>query len=181
MADAPNPADPTPLELALRYAELGVRVLPIRPGTKHPPMASWQHAATVDPRTIHNWWNGLYKGAGVGLAMGTQPDGRHLVAVDLDRHDPEADGVATLDELEHVHGRLPATWHALTGNGGVHLIYAVPRPIGNGAAGQIGPGIDIRGAGGYVVAPPSTNGDGTAYMWRRPLHLPAPAAEQVAA
>jgi hypothetical protein len=91
-----------PIDHAIAYAAAGIRVLPIKPGQKRPPMNSWQHAATIDPKTIHNWWNGLYKDNGVGLAMGEQPDGRHLFALDIDEHDPAASGSDTLAELERI-------------------------------------------------------------------------------
>ncbi|MBP7597086.1 MAG: bifunctional DNA primase/polymerase, partial [Candidatus Microthrix sp.] len=42
MSAVPNP-DPT-LEAALTYAARGWRVLPIKPGTKRPPIQAWQDA-----------------------------------------------------------------------------------------------------------------------------------------
>ncbi len=64
-----NPPTST-LDHALRYAGLGLRVVPIKPGHKRPELPAWQDAATVDRATIENWWTGLYTGHGVGLALG---------------------------------------------------------------------------------------------------------------
>ncbi len=83
-----GPGSDTPLDHAKTLATCQLRVLPIRPGGKHPPMSSWQHAATCDPAVITNWYTGLYHSHGVGIAMGLQPDGRRLFAVDIDEHDP---------------------------------------------------------------------------------------------
>ena len=69
MSAAPDAPDgDTPLTCALRYAAAGIRVLPIKPGQKRPPMTSWQFAATTDPKVIANWYRGLYGKHGVGLA-----------------------------------------------------------------------------------------------------------------
>jgi hypothetical protein len=142
-------------------------------------MNSWQHAATVDPKTIRNWFNGLYRGHGVGLAMGTQPDGRHLFAVDLDVHN--ADGFDTLHELEQRYGKLPTTPTSITGATGAHVLFTAPYVVTNGAAGAVGPGIDIRGQGGQIVAAPSIHPNGRAYDWEdgsAPWDIPiAPAPE----
>lgn len=166
MTAANPPADDLPQSYALAYAAAGIRVLPIRPGGKHPPMKSWQHAATVDPATIANWWNGLYRDHGVGLAMGTQPDGRHLFAIDLDRHNPEADGLDTWAEMVRAHDYAIADAPtAITGAGGVHLLYASPYPVTNGASRHLGPGIDVRGQGGQIVVAPSIHPNGHAYDW----------------
>jgi hypothetical protein len=155
-----------PIDHAIAYAAAGIRVLPIKPGQKRPPMNSWQHAATIDPKTIHNWWNGLYKDNGVGLAMGEQPDGRHLFALDIDEHDPAASGSDTLAELERIHGPLPDTVRSITGSGGAHHIFdAGTVDVTNGAAGAVGPGIDVRGAGGQIVVAPTIHPNGNPYAW----------------
>jgi hypothetical protein len=129
-------------------------------------MQSWQHAATTDPGIVHKWWNGLYREHGVGIAMGRQPDGRWIFTLDVDEHDPAVSGSDTLAELEHRHGRLPDTVRSITGSGGAHHIFdAGTVEVTNGAAGQVGPGIDIRGAGGQIVVAPTIHPCGTAYQW----------------
>lgn len=166
MSLCPAPAGSTALEQAHAIAACGLRVLPIRPGQKHPPMASWQHAATTDPVMIEKWWNGLYRDHGVGIAMGPQPDGRWVFAVDIDEHDPAASGSDTIAELQRLHGELPDTVRSITGSGGAHHLFtAGDVAVTNGAAGQVGPGIDIRGAGGQIVVAPTTHPNGTNYEW----------------
>ena len=153
----PDPAsDPTSaLWVALTYARLGLRVLPIKPGTKRPPMREWVEAATSDPDIITNWYTEpLYRDHGVGLAMGHQPDGRFIFALDVDEHDPAHSGSETLFDLQLQHGRLPDTWHSITGSGGQHLLFTAPAEveIRNGIAGD---GLDVRGEGGQIVVAPS--------------------------
>jgi hypothetical protein len=69
-----------------------------------------------------------------------------------------------LDELEGQHGPLPVTWVAKTGGGGLHYYFRSPQEIRNSVA-QLGPGLDIRGTGGYVVAPPSRHISSDFYAW----------------
>ena len=109
--------------------------------------------ATSDPAAVAQWPSG----ANVGIATG-----RGLVVLDVDyRHD----GGDSLAELERRHGRLPATVSAETGGGGEHLYFSTRAPIKNSAA-KLGPGLDVRGEGGYVVAPPSVHPDtGRVYTW----------------
>ena len=60
---------------------------------------------------------------------------------------------------------MPLTWEVLTGGGGRHLYFRHPGiEIGN-SRGVIGPGIDGRGDGGLVIAPPSRHKSGRAYAW----------------
>jgi hypothetical protein len=155
-----------PGAVARLYAGAGIRVLPIKPGTKRPPLNGWQKIATTDPAVIDEWWGNGYADCGVGLAMGLQPDGRRLFALDVDRHDPAADGYETLAALQHIAGDLPDTVGALTGNGGMHLIFdSGAQLVTNGAANQLGPGLDVRGEGGQIVVYPSVHPNGTAYQW----------------
>lgn len=166
---AVEPFDDTPLEHAITLAQLGLRVVPIGPGQKYPPLNAWQEAATTDRKTIDNWWTGLYRGYGVGLVMGRQPDGRFLFAVDLDRHDPNADGFETLRDLEAQHGQLPPTVESVTGGGGGHLIFVAPPGVtvsnNSGSAPRLGPGIDLRGQGGQIVVAPTVHPNGQKYAW----------------
>lgn len=162
----PTPA-PRIVDAALWYAQQGLHVFPLQPASKIPhPRTRGCKDATTDPSTIVEWW-ARWPESNVAIATG------HLVDV-IDIDGPV--GVASWAKLTNLPLALGAV--STPRAGGNHLY--IPA-TGEGNAAGIFPGIDIRGAGGYVVAPPSTNGDGTAYMWRRPLHLPAPAAEQVAA
>lgn len=155
---------------ALALGALGLRVIPIRPGKKHPPMNSWQHAATNDPELIDNWYNGLYSKAGVGLALGPQPCGAFLFAIDVDTHDPTCNGWDALAELEAQHGKLPDTWRSLTGADGGHLVFAAPPGVvvrnQQASGNRIAPGIDVRGEGGQIVVAPTIHPDTQkAYAW----------------
>jgi hypothetical protein len=82
-------------------------------------------------------------------------------------------GDDTLADLEHEHGPLPDTVETVTGTGGRHLYFAWPADvaISNDQAGRLGPGLDVRGEGGQVLAPPTTHPNGTPYTWEA-LHDP---------
>lgn len=155
------------LDEAIKLADLGWRVVPIKPGMKRPAMASWQHAATSDQQTVTNWFSGLYRDHGIGIATGPQPNGQNLIVVDIDEHDIERSGSDSMNELERQHGAMPATVEVATGSGGRHLYLLAPPSIEirNDAGRRLGPGIDIRGDGGQVLAPPTVHPNGTAYRW----------------
>ena len=152
------------LTAALDYAERGLRVLPIMPGGKRPPMRAWQDAATTDPETIRLWWTGLYADHGVGIATGA---GSGVFVLDVDISDGKA-GDETLRALEDSYGPLTDTVRVITGSGGAHIYYRMPEgvEIRNDAGRKLGPGLDIRGEGGQVVAPPTIHPTtGRAYEW----------------
>lgn len=161
----PNQApsfDAGPPDYALAYAELGWRVLPIKPGGKHPQMAAWQTNASNKRKAIDGWWNGLYKGHGVGVATGA---GSGVWVLDVDISDGKG-GAESLAALERAHGALPVTVEAITGTGGRHLYFSWPEgrsPRTN--RGQLGDGLDVRGEGGQVLAPPTIHPNGTPYDW----------------
>ncbi len=163
----------TPLDAALHYASLGWRVLPIKPGGKRPPMASWQHAATTDTEIIRNWYKGLYGGHGVGIATGA---GSGIFVLDVDVSGDKR-GDETLADLEARHGKLPDTVRAITGSNGRHIAFKNPTgvEIRNNASTKLGPGLDVRGEGGQVVAAPSVHPNGTPYRWE-PGHGPGEVA-----
>jgi len=149
--DSEGAATAAPVVAALEYAAAGWRVFPC--AAKVPRTRNGCKDATADPAVITGWWD-MWPGADIGVATG---DG--LLVLDVDG-EPGAD---TLHELERAHGELPATAHAITG-GGEHYYFTTTAPIRN-SAGKLGPGLDVRGDGGYVVAPPSSHLSGRRYEW----------------
>jgi hypothetical protein len=85
-----------------------------------------------------------------------------LVIVDVD---PRHGGTETLEALARDHGPLGSTLEAETGSGGRHLYFAHPGGVVRNRVG-LAPGIDLRGDGGLVVAPPSVHPSGRLYRWR---------------
>jgi Bifunctional DNA primase/polymerase, N-terminal/Primase C terminal 1 (PriCT-1) len=80
--------------------------------------------------------------------------------VDVDSLDAEAE----LKKLEREYGDLPATVESITARGR-HLFFEWPgKPVRN-SAGKIAPGVDVKGDGGYVLAPPSVHPTGKNYAW----------------
>jgi hypothetical protein len=92
-----------------------------------------------------------------------------LIVVDTD---PKDGGDESLRQLEAKYGPMPLTWRALSGGGGTHDYYRSPDgvEVSNVTAKTmdnppLGPGIDIRTKGGYVIAPPSLHISGRRYAW----------------
>jgi hypothetical protein len=153
----------TVLDDALSYAAKGIRIIPIQPGTKQPGIKSWQTLATNNPDTIREWYEGPYKGWGVGIATG-RAGNRQIFVLDIDDRD-NVHGSDTLTDLENEHGKLPETVTVLTPSGGKHLYFTTPTPVRNDAGRRLGPGLDIRGDGGQVLAPPTTHPNGGTYQF----------------
>jgi hypothetical protein len=159
------------------YAACGYPVVPmhaIRPGGdctcgdptcsdsgKHPRLAGWQRLASTDPATVRGWWR-RWPTANLGLATG-----RRFDVLDLDG----AEGVEALRAALQI-----AAWEhpgpvARSGGGGWHLLYA---PTGLGNRVKLLAGMDWRGRGGLIVAPPSRHTTGGRYAWQRPLTAELP-------
>jgi hypothetical protein len=73
-------------------------------------------------------------------------------------------GARSLADLEAANGRLPITRRARSARGSHLYFTAVGRSV-RCSAGRLGPGLDVRGDGGYIVAPPSRHATGTVYQW----------------
>lgn len=153
---------------AVTYAGCGWPVFPTE--GKRPLAAAAPHglrSATTDLTTARSWWQ-RWPDAGVAIVTGAVSG---LVVVDVDGDE----GVAALKALEAEHGALPRTRLAQTGGGGWHLLFAHPGVEVRNSAGRLGPGLDVRGDGGYVIAPPSPHPSGSTYRWiRKREPLPAP-------
>lgn len=148
------------LTAALGYARMGWPVFPLHTPSadscscskgaecdrrgKHPRTPNGLTDASTDEATICAWW-AKWPAANVGVRTGNG-----LVVVDVDS--------AERVELE---GKLPPTRRVHTGRGR-HYYFK-----GEAKSGQnvYGPGVDVRGAGGYVVAPPSLHSSGARYEW----------------
>lgn len=170
----PMSCDGCPACYAMSYAEKGWRVVPIMPATKRPPLKAWTDKATTDPEMIRKWWDETYKGHGVGIVTG---QGSGLFVLDVDVSDGKQ-GRESLAALDDKYGKLPPTARVVTGSGGWHLYYRLPAgcSIRNDAGKRLGAGLDIRGEGGQVVAPPTVHpGTGALYEWDK--SAPAEPAE----
>lgn len=135
-------------DAALQLAARGFRVFPLAPGAKAPPLVkNWPEQATIDGHAIDAWWL-----ATPGANIGIHCDGMAVIDVD-----PRKGGDDALRQLESILD-LPATLCTLTPSGGRHLFFRLPEdhPGVPNSVGELGPGLDIRSTGGYVVAPGST-------------------------
>ena len=150
-------------DAALAYAAQGWAVFPLLPNKKTPATPHGLKDATTNPVTIHTLFTNP---CNVGIATG-----HGLVVIDLDVK-PGRDGIETWKDLCASHPPLD-TFECLTPSGGRHLYFQTTHTIANSAS-KLGLGIDVRGDGGYVVAPPSTL-DGKAYCWEssNPTQPPA--------
>ena len=153
----PHDIGPT-LEAALRYAALGRRVMPLKPGEKVPALSHWPQRATTDPDTIlRQFENAQFHAGGrepnVGIATGGQL-GSQLVVLDID-----------FKHGANVPAWAEPTLTVVTPSVGFHFYYAVEEPIEvPSSTGRLARGLDVRAQGGQVVAPPSTVNGGT-YEW----------------
>jgi hypothetical protein len=171
----------SPKDLALSYIAHGVPVFPCR--------AADEHTDTFDQDTgeeivlkaktplVSNGFKGASKNVRVTgvlwdrnpTAMVGIPTGEQLGAwvLDVDVHKDEngnvINGYETLAALEEKHGALPPTATARTAGGGEHRYFKHVPGVRN--RGKLGLGLDIRGSGGYVIAPGSVTAEGKEYLW----------------
>lgn len=149
---------------ALAMAGRGYKIVPLPPREKFPKgLAEWQKKATCDVLQIEKWFKDPE--IGIGWAMGTQPNGLNLAGIDVDVADGKQ-GWASLRALDVQFGLRPmikSTITSVTGSDGRHLIVSTgPTVVTNG---KLGAGLDLRGEGGFLVAPPSIHPNGQAYRW----------------
>ncbi|MER7489422.1 bifunctional DNA primase/polymerase [Streptomyces sp. NPDC126497] len=149
------------------------------------------HDASTDPARIRELFAAAPRATGYGIACGLPP--HHLIGIDLDTK-TGTDAFAALRELARRHlFTIPATVIVLTPSGGRHLwLSGPPDVVVPNSAGRLAPGIDVRGAGGYLVGPgsrtdhgPYTTAPGTARLAPAPcppallrLLLPPPRAHR---
>ncbi len=150
------------------YAKKSIPVFPCKPGRKEPLTSNGHKDATTDPDRIRAWWS-RWPDANIAMPTGKRSG---FVVVDVD---PEHGGYDSLAELHEAGHGLPLTATIKTGGGGVHHYLRCPEGIEiRNSAGKLGPGLDIRGEGGYVIVPPSVTEGPYEVLHKRP---PAEAPE----
>jgi len=138
------------LQHALSYAARGWHVIPLEPSGKKPITKNGSKDATTSESQIQKWW-AQWPTANIGLATG-----HCFFVVDID---------GPLGAQWAEDNDLPQTLTARTSRG-CHLYYSLPADftVAN-STGTLSEGVDVRGIGGYVVAPPSVHESGFVYHW----------------
>lgn len=151
-----------PAEAAIELARRGFKVFPCDPETKGPLNGKGGlHKATNDPRMVEGIFVKMpsNRGALIGFPTG-RVNGFVVVDLDVPGEQHEHDGFASLDDLAREGFVLPdSPIQVRTPGGGRHVYFQAPDRVVKSRAG-VRPGIDIRGDGGYVIAPPSRRHDG---------------------
>ncbi|WP_245272480.1 bifunctional DNA primase/polymerase [Mesorhizobium sp. LSHC414A00] len=160
-----------PLDHALAYLATGWPLFPCRASEtiddrtgeilapKTPLTSNGLRAATKNERIVREWWSRT-PDAMIGIPTGKATG---VWVLDLDRKPGIGDGHDWLEDMEAEYGQLPHTGRATTMGGGTHLFFRHVDGIRN--RGGLGVAVDVRGDGGYVIAPGSVAGDGRSYEW----------------
>jgi hypothetical protein len=155
-------------EVALTFVRAGFHVFPCdpsaeKPRSKRPLIENWPNRATNIETGVRHYWT-TRPGAIVGLNLVSA----NLVAIDLDvGHADGQDGTVEFGKiLDYYHGTVEGVPIVRTWSGGYHLYYRQPMgrgPLGNREGLLAGTGINVRGAGGYTIAPGSVMATGEFY------------------
>lgn len=132
----------------------GFSVIPV--GKDKKPLIAWtEYQKRYASKNEVNAWRKQFPTANIGIVTGLISG---LAVIDIDDSDKAKPVLDTLipDSIE-----IPA---AQTPRGGQHLYFKCTDPQLSNNAGLI-PGADLRANGGYIIAPPSMNGNGKAYAW----------------
>lgn len=147
-------------EAAVEYAKQGIPVFPCN-RAKRPIIKDGFHGATADVAQIRKWWSeNPY--ASIGMPTGVTSG---VWVLDADVY--KSEGKEALQRLIKGHGEaFSATRVQKTGGGGLQYFFKHPGfkiPSRNGKL--EGPGLDVKGDGGYVIVPPSIHSSGRPYRW----------------
>lgn len=178
-------------DAAKAYRERGWRVIPLhglnsvscegctcrkgkdcRSAAKHPVADAWQKAEPLTAEQIDEAWSGWRESSNVGIATGSASG---FFVLDVD---PDNGGADSLKRLQNDYAPLDVACATETGSGGWHLLMKMPEdfePTNRRGGLKDYVGLDIRGTGGQIVAPPSVTPKG-AYRWLKEGE-PGPAPE----
>ena len=146
------------LDAALEYAGRGWAVFPCKPGSKEPATTHGVYDATTDLSRIERFWR---RGPDSNVAIATGGDGPDVLDVDVAHGKPGRQSLRAAMRAGLVGAPMGSV---ATPSGGMHLYYSGDNQR-NGSLPDHG--LDFRGAGGYVVAPPSEV-DGRPYLVVQP-------------
>lgn len=147
------------LDAALQYAANGWAVFPCAARGKQPIISRGCRAATTDQQLIATWWQ-RWPDANIGIATGPISG---VCVLDLDNKHHECDGLGWWADQRAEHGEV-VTLTSQTGSGGQHLFFTHDDRVRNSSS-KLAPGVDTRGDGGYIIAPPSIHDTGMPYEW----------------
>lgn len=152
---------------ALDYAKKGLAVFPLLPKDKKPCIANGFLKATTDEAQIETWWNHWHD-ANIGIATGQKSGGVCVIDMDLDEEEGK-NGIKTLKDWQDSYGKIKPSATVMTGRKGLHYYFKATEEVKCRI--NLLPGVDIRGDGGYVVAPPSIHSNGNQYEWVNNLSI----------
>ncbi len=160
------------LETALRYAERGWKIVPLRwpvdsrcsckegvncgSPAKHPLTENGFHDASADPEVIRRWW-ARWPRANIGIRTGAESG---IIVLDVDSY---MGGEESLADLSRDKGPLPPGPEVQSGGGGRHLYFKHPGI--RVTKGKLSPGLDLQADGALIVAPFSEHVSGRRYSW----------------
>jgi hypothetical protein len=156
-------------EAAIRYAvDRDWHVFPAHSSGERKSHKSAEHSngrqwgATNDLSEIRRDFS-RWRLANIGIPTGAI-NGIFVLDVDtIEGHG--VDGIASMRELEARHGQLPETLTVVSPSGSRHYYFQHPGTKVKNSTSELGPGIDVRGDGGMVIAPPSRGKHGGEYKW----------------
>lgn len=141
------------LEHTKLYAGMGWRIFPCKSNDKTPMIKNWQSRASNDSAIIKSWWQ-RWPDANIAICTG---GGLEVLDVDYD-----GNGHFSMRELRE-HYDFPTVPTVETSNGCHHYFINSGKDIGNKV--KFLNGLDWRGKGGYIIAPPSIHPSGSKYIW----------------
>ena len=142
------------LEAALKYLDLGFSVIPLKPGEKVPAIASWKEYQKRPPTVeeVHRWFGGSHES---NIAIVTGRVSGNLLVIDSD----DVSRIAYVADMKNIE---KLSMMAKTGKG-LHIYERTREPVSGMKLPHLH--IDIKGEGGYVVAPPSIHPSGAQYTF----------------
>ncbi len=144
-------------DAAFALASIGLHVFACTPDKK-PTVAAWEQIATDNTLKIEATWQ-----SSPHFIPGLPVGAHGLVVIDCDRKPNAPDGVAAFHSLCAAHSiDLSSAFVVETPSTGLHFYFRSDIPYGN-SRGSLPAGIDVRGKGGYVIAPGATLPDGREY------------------
>lgn len=147
--------------IAVDLAEAGFFIFPVFNNPSHPyhkrPLVNWRNESTNCLETVKAWWSGDWRHAMPGIDLSKS----NLVVLDGDRHSENQNGSAEIEKLLQSKLSEIGCPVVVTPSGGVHAYFIQPQniePIGN-STGNLPSGVDVRGCGGFTIAPGAATGD----------------------